>query len=82
LLELREEPEGRGLDYLISRLGGEPIAIRWGLSKGGRIRRNGTERSTEFQSQGVLFPELNSETLADGLPLVTIAFTIEDGYTE
>jgi len=81
LLELREEPEGQGLDYLVSRLDPEqPLAIRWGRYKTDRIRRNRTGRSAAIQEQLTLWAPEDEE--ADGLPVVSIAHTIRNEFTQ
>jgi hypothetical protein len=77
---LREEPEGKGLDYLICNLNPKmPFTLRWGRYNGTTIRRNRTERTAINQEQGVLFDSL-LEGLPE-LPVLTLAHTIEDEFT-
>lgn len=80
LLELREEPEGQGLDYIVFRAWIDtPFAIRWGRYNGGTVHRNGTQRSQTVQQQGLLFGGFDVEK--EGLAVVTLAHTIEDDFT-
>lgn len=82
LLELREEPDGQGLDYLVSRLA-DPVAIRWGLYKGGTIKRNNTQRTRSCQEQGLLeLPGVDLDVCEADMPLVSLAYPLADDYTE
>ena len=81
LLELKEEPEGQGLDYLISRLG-QPLAVRWGFYKNGAIKRNATDRTRDCQEQGILFPECDLDKRVESMPLLSIGYEISNDYTE
>lgn len=78
-LTLVEEPEGKGLDYVVLEAGEHRIAIRWARYDGVQINRNSTLRQTEIQQQGC-FP-FYMETDAE-LPTVTIGYVLEDDYTE
>jgi hypothetical protein len=82
-MELVEEPEGLGMDYIAfnRNFSQIPLALRWGRCKNGKISRNGTERSTATLSTGLLF-DAGIDVLRDGLPMVTLAHTIEDDFTE
>lgn len=82
MLELREEPDGQGLDYLVSRLA-EPVAVRWGLYKSGTIKRNDTLRTKCCQEQGLLpLPGVDLDVHEADLPLVSLAYPLADDYTE
>jgi hypothetical protein len=80
-LVLREEPDGKGLDYLLCQMNPEmPFVLRWGRFNGETIRRNRTDRSAQVQEQGRLFASMEPD--ASELPTVTLAHTIEDEYTQ
>lgn len=77
---LREEPDGRGLDYLICQMNPKvPFVLRWGRYNGITVRRNRTERTTLNQEQGLLFDLMESDP--SELPVLTLAHTIEDEFT-
>ena len=81
LLELKEEPDGQGLDYLISRLG-QPLAVRLGFYKNGAIKRNRTDRTRTCQEQNILFPDCDLDEHVQDMPLLTLGYTISNDYTE
>ncbi|MCL4197717.1 MAG: hypothetical protein KJZ69_09530 [Phycisphaerales bacterium] len=88
-LRLVEKPEGDGLDYLVLSFDpSRPLGIRWGRYKCREwgphrvsgVRRNETDRTGTIQEQGVLWGDIEEGT--DGLPMVSIAHTIEGDFTE
>lgn len=83
LIELKEEPEGQGLDYLIWRIiPDRPFTMRWGRHNGGTIRRNRTHRTREIQEQTLLFGSSEADEQSTAMPTCSLSFTIEDDYTE
>ncbi|MCB9858878.1 MAG: hypothetical protein H6815_12645 [Phycisphaeraceae bacterium] len=88
-LTICEEPDGRGLDYMVLSTGEVPVAIRWARYNGDGVRRNSTKRSFDIQSSGHICtqPRLfggDDEVDENGTdcPMVTLAYTVEDDYTE
>lgn len=81
--ELKEEREGKGLDYLIWRIIPDvPFAMRWGIHNGGTINRNRTLRTKEVQEQTMLFGAPADAEYGASMPTCSVSFTIEDDYTE
>ena len=84
IVQLIEEPDGGGLDYVLLDSGREEkLALRWGRYGDGRIRRNPTERQLGIQGQGLLPFSEWSALDADAEPtVVAIGYTVENDYTE
>ncbi|MDP9173408.1 MAG: hypothetical protein M3O30_06025 [Planctomycetota bacterium] len=81
MLALREEPDGQGLDYLLCQMNPDmPFVLRWGRTDGETIHRNRTERNRTIQAQGRLFASMEPDP--SELPVLTLAHTIEDEYTQ
>lgn len=82
-LELLEEREGLGLDYLVCHaIPDQPIAIRWvHYPNGDVIRRNRTVRQLQARGQGYLFSGLDAED-SEGLVHATFGYVLGDDYIE
>ncbi|MCK4340302.1 MAG: hypothetical protein KAY37_01090 [Phycisphaerae bacterium] len=78
-VELVEERDGLGLDYLVWRLG-TPLAIRWGRLNNDRVRRNATRRTMDAQGQLMLIDGLEKEI--GNFPLVSMVYEIADDHYE
>lgn len=82
-IELKEEREGKGLDYLVWRIIQDmPFTMRWGIHNAGTINRNRTDRTTEVREQTMLFGHPADEENGTSMPTCSVGFTIEDDYTE
>lgn len=80
LLHLEMEPDGQGLDYLVVRNDPlPPIAVRWGRWDGVLIKRNGTNRTRQVQSDGLLFPDADLEEAGE-MQLVSLGYQLEDDH--
>jgi len=78
ILQLIEEPDGKGLDVIRVEIDDNIIALRWGRydRQDRRIRRNRTVRADSCQ-QGFLFGEFLDP---NGLPTATLSYELEDDY--
>ncbi|GMU80968.1 MAG: hypothetical protein AMXMBFR47_08390 [Planctomycetota bacterium] len=87
-IELREEPEGQGLDFLVMRnpLSQESpaFALRWGRLRGdGRIRRGDSIRHAAVVQEQLLFANFGPEDKEiGGLPWFTLGLFLDDDFTE
>jgi len=82
-LQLVEEPEGKGLDYVVSTLNpATPISYRWGRFNGLTVRRNPTQRTEHLHEQGTLFSMMDDAADPESMPMLTIGLGIADDYWE
>ena len=80
-LRLVEEPEGKGLDYIVSSLNPDvQIGYRWGRYDGVAVRRNPSLRTKDFHEQGTLFSLVDDEP--SGMPMLTVGLAIADDFWE
>lgn len=78
-LDVVEEPDGGGLDFLVLKTGSEPIALRFGRWNKGCVRRNATTRTSSAVEEQLLITEFGEfDKTLGGYPHFTLAYTVED----